>query len=113
MFFKGTDGDVKKRIIEKFNKPSNLRVVICTEAFGMGINCHDVRLVIHYGVPCDTESYIQQIGRAGREATDSYAVMLYSKQLLENCNHDMINYTKNNRSCRCQLLFQDRKHIIC
>ena len=49
MFFKGTDEDIKKKIIACFTKKSNLRIVICTDAFGMGINCHDVQLVIHYG----------------------------------------------------------------
>jgi ATP-dependent DNA helicase RecQ len=67
----------------------------------MGINWHNVQ------VPCDAESYVQQIGRAGRVAFDSYAVMLYSKQLLQNCEPSMVNYTKNNTVCRRQLLFQD------
>ena len=71
MFFKDTDEDIKKKIIAGFTKNSNLRIVICTDAFGMGINCHDVQLVIHYGISSDPETYIQQIGRAGRNGDNS------------------------------------------
>ena len=71
MFFKGTDEDIKKKIIACFTKKSNLRIVIRSDAFGMGINCHDVQLVIHHGVPSDPETYIQQIRRAGRNGDNS------------------------------------------
>ncbi|XP_003389188.1 PREDICTED: uncharacterized protein LOC100639792 [Amphimedon queenslandica] len=80
MFFKGTRTHVKQRIIENFTKDSCLRIIICTDAFGMGVNCPDVRLVIHYGVPSDVETYVQQIGRSGRDGKESYAVLLHSKK---------------------------------
>ena len=43
------------KIIHNFTKDSCLQVVICTDAFSMGVNCTDVRLVIHYSVPSDEE----------------------------------------------------------
>lgn len=56
MFFTGTDTDVKDRIIANFTKPSSLRIVIATVAFGMGVDSPDVRLIIHLGAASDVES---------------------------------------------------------
>ena len=107
MFFKGTDSDVKRTIIENFTKPSCLRIVICTDAFGMGINCKEVRCIIHYGVPSDKETYVQQIGRGGREGLDSYAIMMHSKKLLENCEPNVLEYVRNKSQCRRDMLFHE------
>ena len=51
-----THDNIKKKIITQFTKESPLRIVIATIAFGMGINCPDVRHVIHWGVPDDAET---------------------------------------------------------
>ncbi len=59
-----------------FTTDSHLRVVIATIAFGMGIDCHDIRQVIHYGSPSDIESNIQQTGRAGRDSLPALAVLI-------------------------------------
>ncbi len=55
----------------------DIRVMVATNAFGMGIDKADVRLVIHYEMPDAPESYFQETGRGGRDGAPAYAVLLY------------------------------------
>ncbi|KRM96343.1 ATP-dependent DNA helicase [Liquorilactobacillus aquaticus DSM 21051] len=54
-----------------------LDVICATSAFGMGVNKKNIRYVIHYHLPADLESYLQEIGRAGRDGKQSIAILLY------------------------------------
>lgn len=56
------------------------RVIVCTNAFGMGIDKPNVRIVIHADVPDCIENYYQEAGRAGRDGKKAYAVMLYNER---------------------------------
>ena len=108
MFTSGTQGDVKDSIIRSFRSPTApLRIAVATITFGLGIDCTDVRQVIHLGPPEDVESYIQHIGRCGRDGQDCRVLMLYGKNLMKNSSQVMINYCKNASLCRRNFLFAD------
>jgi ATP-dependent DNA helicase RecQ len=68
---------------------NKIRVVVCTNAFGMGIDKPDVRAVVHADVPDCLENYYQEAGRAGRDGKTSYAVLLYDDRELKKLE-DMI-----------------------
>jgi ATP-dependent DNA helicase RecQ len=58
----------------------DLRILVATNAFGMGIDQPNVRLVVHYQMPATIDSLYQEMGRAGRDGIDSTCLMLYSKK---------------------------------
>lgn len=67
-----------KDIREQLWKDGKSRVMVATNAFGMGIDKPDVRLVIHMDLPDSIEAYFQEAGRAGRDGEKAYSVILYS-----------------------------------
>ena len=70
-----TDKDERQRAWQQ----DKTRVMVATNAFGMGIDKPDVRLVVHIDCPDSIEAYFQEAGRAGRDGNKSYAVLLYNE----------------------------------
>lgn len=71
--------DPKTREIKQETWIKNkIRIIVCTNAFGMGIDKPDVRFVVHMDLPDCLESYYQEAGRAGRDEKKSYAVLLWN-----------------------------------
>ena len=113
MFTSCTETGVKNQILQSFTSPnSTLRIVIATIAFGLGVDCPDIRKIIHLGAPEDAESYIQATGRAGRDGKLSVAVLLKKKHrhpldramqeyvyvnVAEKCSSEILNHIHHHR----------------
>lgn len=74
----GLDFAIKDKAQQRWQN-NEVRVMVATNAFGMGIDKSDVRLVIHADCPDSLEAYFQEAGRAGRDGKRSYAVLLYNR----------------------------------
>ena len=74
----GLDNDEKDKRQALWQK-GDIRVMVATNAFGMGIDKPDVRVVVHMELPDAPEAYFQEAGRAGRDGKNAYAVLLYHK----------------------------------
>ena len=81
-FHAGLPPETKKHVQESFIN-GDLRVIAATNAFGMGIDKPDVRLVIHADIPGSLENYLQEAGRAGRDQQTARCVLLYTPEDVE------------------------------
>ncbi len=68
----------KKNVLQADWMQNKTRVLVATNAFGMGINKSDVRFIIHYNLPYSIENYYQEIGRAGRDGKEAQTLLLYN-----------------------------------
>jgi ATP-dependent DNA helicase RecQ len=81
-FHAGLDVSLKKRVQENFID-GDLPIICATNAFGMGIDKDDVRLVIHADIPGSLENYLQEAGRAGRDRQDADCILIFDEQDIE------------------------------
>lgn len=113
MYTSCTPEGVKQQIIESFCTTSApLRVVCATIAFGIGVDCPDVRQVVTFGVPEDVETYIQQVGRAGRDMKQSLALLVKLPIGRHYTDNNMKDYIKNDKVCRRKVLFSDTDDYV-
>lgn len=76
-FYHAGLSNIDKDLRQKDWQTDKTRVMVATNAFGMGIDKPDVRLVLHLQIPDSPEAYFQEAGRGGRDGAQSYAVLLY------------------------------------
>ena len=81
-FHAGIEAPDKKRVQDAF-VAGEIAVICATNAFGMGVDKEDVRLVIHADIPASLENYIQEAGRAGRDRQPALCVLLYDQHDIE------------------------------
>lgn len=81
-FHAGLPPDTKKHVQAEFIR-GELRAIVATNAFGMGIDKPDVRLVVHADIPGSLENYLQEAGRAGRDQKSARCVLLYTAEDVE------------------------------
>ena len=83
----------ERELKQKNWKEGKTRVIVATNAFGMGIDKPDVRTVIHFDIPNSLEAYYQEAGRGGRDGKKAYAVALFDEEGIEKLYKNLeINY---------------------
>ena len=115
MYTSCVDEEVKSQIVLSLSFDTYpLRIVFATIAFGMGLDCQNIRQVYHLGAPDDLESYIQETGRGGRDGRPSLALLLVLNKTKQYCDKNMKKYQENTTVCRRDTLFadiDDYKHL--
>ena len=93
MYHADSPDNVKRHILENMrNSEEHIRVLVSTIAFGMGVNCKNVRRIVHFGPSKTVEAYVQECGRAGRDGGQSTCVLFYNGLLSAHCDADMKQY---------------------
>ena len=107
VFTAASDIDVREEIIAEFCKTrTNLRLIIASTAFGLGVDCKDITRIINYGTPSTLEELVQETGRAGRNGAQAEAI-LYHKVIGKKITDSAKQYGENQTTCRRLLLFKD------
>jgi ATP-dependent DNA helicase RecQ len=75
--YHGKMDPAERASVQELFMDDHINMVVCTKAFGMGIDKANIRYVIHYQMPGDLESYFQEAGRAGRDRNTAYCILLY------------------------------------
>lgn len=110
IFTAASDTEVKDTIIAEYTQPtSSLRIVVATIAFGMGLDAPNIRRAIHWGPSRNTESYVQESGRCGRDGLNSSAELYFTGTDFSGnftASEDMKMYCLNTEKCRRQVLME-------
>ncbi|XP_033752385.1 ATP-dependent DNA helicase Q1-like [Pecten maximus] len=113
MFHSETMEDKKKEIVSKLSVDSELRVVISTSALGMGVDVSACQNIILYGPPYSIVDLLQETGRAGRDGTDSVALIMYNRYQTRNIDDDVKQVIRSNSCRRLSIMdkFASAKHM--
>ena len=95
----GLKAEIRSTVQDDWMK-EKVRVIVATNAFGMGIDKGNVRFVVHLDLPESPEAYFQEAGRAGRDEEKAYAVLLYNQSDIEELTY------------RAQLSFPETKEVL-
>jgi superfamily II DNA helicase RecQ len=104
MFHTGTPKPVKQFITQDMSRDGYIRVLISTVAFGEGVDCKEVRRVVHVGPPKTIESYVQECGRAGRDGLLSSCVLMYNGLTSVYCESAMKKFLESEHCLRNDLM---------
>lgn len=125
MYHSGTSPSIQEVVLASLKDPDGkVRIIIATTALGMGVDIKGLHRVINYGPPSDVESYLQEVGRAGRDGQQSEALLLFHGRQLHHCTPEMLEYLKSTSCRRSKLLelfdkgtiihsFSREKHLCC
>lgn len=117
MYTRASTKQMNEKVLASFLIPNGkLRLLIATTAFSMGVDCQDIRCILHFGPPSTITEYVQETGRAGRDGKPAIAQLHYGKAG-KHIKQDMRSYGENQTKCRRHLLFNEflfytRDHTI-
>ena len=108
MFTSASRAELRAEVLQEFCcEKTNLRLVIATTAFGLGVDCRDITRVINWGAPNSLEELVQETGRAGRNGSHSKAILYFGKGSNRRINKQVKQYGENKTVCRRTLLFKN------
>lgn len=112
MYHSKTPDNKKDEIRMDMAEDGHIRILICTNSAGMGVNFHGANNIIHYGLPREMDTFVQQMGRGGRDGSLANELVLYKahKGHLKNVESDLVKLCKDNAECRRKLLCEGYVH---
>ena len=106
VFTAASDTDMREVLKEFCKKDTKLRLLIASTAFGLGVDCTDIKRVINYGTPGTLEELVQESGRAGRDGSEAEAI-LYHRIIGKKVTNAIKAYGENKSICHRNVLFKD------
>jgi superfamily II DNA/RNA helicase len=107
MYHSKTPDDVKKFIRKDMEAENgNIRVLVSTSSAGMGVNFKDLQNIVHFSPPRDMDTFIQQMGRAGRDGKASHELLLYRnhRNVIKNLDQEMLKLVSSTSECRRDII---------
>ncbi|KAL4236115.1 hypothetical protein ACF0H5_004501 [Mactra antiquata] len=84
-----------------------IRILVCTNAAGMGVNFRNVKHVVHFGPAHDIDTFVQQVGRAGRNGENADHLLLCTPRQINFVSKELQLYCRNSDQCRRKVLLEN------